>query len=97
MVIKVFTKTEVERRRLHFDYSCWLGTGEQLAGMFYNITPETPEAPLILDQGYPDLELQQFMFHISGGKANTSYTIQLIAETDEGQIKRDDIAMRVRP
>lgn len=97
MVTKAFVKTQVERRRLHLDYSCWMAEGEQLAGMFAVIDPVTDDAPLILDQGMPNLELDQFIFYISGGRANTSYLVQLIAETDLGQIKRDDISMRVRP
>lgn len=96
-VIKAFAKTVIERRRLYVDYDCWLADNEQLTDLDITIDPITADAPLIVDQGYPDAEMRRLVFYVSEGKANTSYTMQMVVTTTEGQVKRDDIGMRVLP
>ena len=33
--------------------------------------------------------------YVAGGSANISYTISLVVRTDQGQVKKDDIGLRV--
>jgi len=96
-MIKAFTKTVVERRRFHVDYACWLDVNEQLHTLDIVVDPVTADAPLVVDQAYPNAEDTALVFYVSEGKANTSYTMQMIVTTTEGQVKRDDIGMKVIP
>ena len=95
--VKVFRKTSVERRRLYIDYDCWLAPTELLVEFQATIIPYTESQPLVLDNSFPDAEKRRLMMYAAGGKANTSYTIQLVVRTNEGQTKRDDIGIRVQP
>lgn len=96
-VIRTFSKTQVEKRRLYIDYSCWLAAEEQLTDFQVTITPYTEGAALVPETSYPDAEKKRLMMFVSGGKANTNYLLSLVVSTDSGQIKRDDIGMKVMP
>lgn len=95
-VIKTFRKAVVDRRRLHLDYSRWLEDTETLTTLTFTITPLTVP-PLVVDEQYFSTPAKQAVFFATGGLINTSYNIELIATTNEGQIKRDDIALKVKP
>jgi hypothetical protein len=95
--IKIFRKTVVERRRLYIDYSCWLEDSETLTDFQVTTSPYIATAPLIITNAYSDMTFKKMTMFISGGKANTDYTIQMVVRTDQGQTKRDDIGMRVLP
>jgi hypothetical protein len=96
-VVKMFRKTGVERRRLYLDYSCWLEDSEQLADFQVTVNPYTADAPLTLTVGYTDATNKKLAMFVAGGKGNTSYVLQMVVRTDEGQVKRDDIGLRVLP
>jgi hypothetical protein len=95
MSVKQFTKKVIERRRLYVDYSRWLEDTEELSDFQSTVVPYTAENPLWLDTSYPDAENKRLMMYVQGGIANTTYTVQLVVSTDEGQVKRDDISFRV--
>jgi hypothetical protein len=95
MPVKTFRKATVERRRLYIDYDCWLAPTELLTEFQATIIPYTEDAPLILNNSFPDAQQRRLMMYAAGGKANTSYTVQLVVRTNEGQTKRDDIGLRV--
>lgn len=95
--VKTFRKTVVERRRLYIDYDCWLAPTEKLTDLQATIIPYTADAPLVLNNSFPDVEQRRLMMYAAGGKGNTNYTVQLVVRTDEGQTKRDDIGIRVSP
>lgn len=96
-VVKMFTKQPSERRRLYLDYSCWLAVDEVLTNFQVTVMPYTEAAPIAVTSGYPDDEHKKLMMFISGGVANTNYTLQMVATTDAGQIKQDNIGVRVTP
>ena len=93
--LKVYSKSVVERRRLYLDYSCWLAEDEELTNFQMTVTPFITEAPVTVDTSYPDALHKRLMMFVSGGKANTTYTLSMVVQTDAGQVKRDDIGLRV--
>ena len=95
--IKIFKKTVVERRRLYIDYSCWLEDSETLTDFQVTISPYIATAPLVITNAYADATFKKMVMFVSGGKAKTDYTIEMVVRTDEGQVKRDDIGLRVLP
>jgi hypothetical protein len=95
--IKVFRKTVVERKRFYLDYSCWLEEVEQLTNFQVTISPHIPETPITTTVGYTDATNKKLAMFVAGGKGNTDYTLQMVVHTDAGQIKRDDIGLRVLP
>src|SRR5262245_16707693 len=95
-VRKSFSKHTVERRRLYIDYGCWLPENEKLTDFSVIISPTTP-TPLVVDVAFTDVTQRKIAFFASNGTANTTYVIQMIVRTDAGQVKRDDISLRVAP
>ena len=95
--IRIFRKTVVERRRLYIDYSCWLEDSETLTDFQVTISPYIATAPLVITNAYADTTFKKMVMFVSGGKGNTDYTIEMVVRTDEGQVKRDDIGLRVQP
>jgi hypothetical protein len=95
--IKLYQKTAVEKRRLYLDYSCWLEESETLTGFQTVINPVTPDGPLRMDVSYPDVEHTKLMVFASGGVPNQNYVVSMIVNTTAGQIKRDDIGIKVLP
>ena len=96
-IIKSFIKTSIERKRLYLDYSCYLAETETLSDFQTIVRPGTPDAPLMLNLSYPDAERKRMMMYVSGGQPTTSYTIQVIVTTNQAQVKRSDLGMRVVP
>jgi len=96
-VVKTFRKAAVERRRLYLDYSCWLEESEKLIDLQVIVTPNTPEAPVAITSGYTDAEQKKLVIYASGGVPHTEYVMSMTVRTDEGQIKKDDIGLRVTP
>lgn len=96
-ILKTFTKSAVERLRLYIDYSCWLEDTEKLTDFQVVVSPLTSAAPLSADVAFVDVTNKKLSFFAGAGVGNTTYTIQMIVRTDAGQIKRDDIGLRVLP
>lgn len=96
-VVRTYRKAVVERRRLYLDYSCWLPDDEALTDFQVTVSPYTVDAPLTVTTGYPDAAHKKLMMYAAGGQANTNYVVQMVVRTDAGQIKRDDIGLRVTP
>ena len=44
-----------------------------------------------------NVEQTKLAMYVSGGKGNNGYIVQLMVTTDLGQLKRDDIGVRVTP
>ncbi len=95
--LKTLTKDTLERKRLYLDYSCWLEDLEKLTDFRSEVTPFTEDEPLVVDTTYPDATQKKLMVFVSGGLPNTLYTVTLLVRTDAGQVKRDDLGMRVLP
>jgi hypothetical protein len=95
--LKMLSKTAVERRRIYLDYSCWLAEGETLSDFQVSVSPYTEAAPVSVDTTYPDALLQRLMMFVSGGVGNTNYTLSAVIRTNAGQVKRDDLGLRVYP
>jgi len=95
--LKTLTKDALERKRVYLDYSCWLEELEKLTDFQSEVSPFTEGAPLNVDSSYPDATQKKLMLFVSGGLANTLYTVTLLVRTDAGQVKRDDLGMRVLP
>lgn len=96
-VIKTYRKAAVERRRLHLDYSRWLETTETLTDFQVTVTPVETASPVVVNVSYPDLAHKSLVMFASGGIATKNYNLQLVVRTNEGQVKRDDIGLRVNP
>jgi hypothetical protein len=95
--MKMYRKSVVERRRLYLDYSCWLEESEKLTDFQATTIPYTEGAPLTVSAAYTDVAQKKLSMFVGGGKANTDYTIQMVVTTDAGQVKRDDLGLRVTP
>jgi hypothetical protein len=96
-ILKMMSKTAVERRRIYLDYSCWLEPSEKLADFQLTVSPYSEEAPIAVDTTYPDETLKRLMMYVSGGVGNVSYTLSVVIRTDSNQVKRDDFGLRVYP
>jgi hypothetical protein len=96
-VVKVFQKAAAERRRLYIDYSCFLETTESLTDMQVTIIPYTSDSPISITTSYTDSTNKKLTMYAAGGVANTSYVLSLLVSTDQGQVKQDDIGLRVTP
>ena len=94
-VVKTFRKAITERRRLYVDYTCWLEDAEILTNLQVSVAPYTEEAPIVVNQGFVDAAHKKMVIFVSGGEANTSYVLSLLVTTDAGQVKKDDIGIRV--
>jgi hypothetical protein len=95
--LKIMTKTAVERRRVYLDYSCWLEDTEKLSDFQISVSPYSEGAPIGVDTTYPDETLKKLMMYVSGGVGGVSYTMSVVVRTDAGQVKRDDLGLRVYP
>ena len=93
--LKIYRKAAIERRRLYFDYSCWLEETEALSSFQITVSPYTAEAPLTATGGYTDATNKKIVLFVGAGLANTSYVLQMVVGTDAGQVKRDDIGVMV--
>ena len=96
-IVKTFRKAAVERRQLIVDYSCWLQEAEELTGFQTLVEPLTADAPLTVSITYSDAARTKLSMFVAGGKGNNGYVVQLLVTTDLGQLKRDDIGVRVTP
>lgn len=94
-VLKGFTKRSIERKRYTLEYDCWLSEGEVLADFTIAITPTSVSNPLVADGAYSNPEHTGISTYLSGGNAGVAYTVTFIATTSMGQIKSDDIQIRV--
>jgi hypothetical protein len=95
MIIKMYRKYVTERRRLYIDYKCWLEELEKLTDIQVTVFPSTPDNPISLTTGYTDVSQKELVFFAAGGVAGTTYTLAVVVRTDAGQIKRDDIGLKV--
>lgn len=96
-VVKTFRKTAAERRRLYLNYECWLGEPEILTDFQATVSPLTSSTPLTLSIAYTDAAKKKLTMFAGGGLANTGYVVSMLVRTDAGQIKQDDIGIRVTP
>jgi hypothetical protein len=96
-VVKTFRKTVTERKRLYLDYACWLESSEVLTGFQVTVNPYTEAAPISVTTSYPDAEHKKLMMFVGGGSGNINYTLSMVVTTDAGQVKQDDIGVRVTP
>jgi hypothetical protein len=95
--IKTYRKATVERRRLYLDYSCWLEDTETLTSFQVTVNPFTEDTPITVNTSYPDADHKRLVMFVGGGAANTNYTLSMVVNTDAGQVKKDDIGLRVTP
>jgi hypothetical protein len=89
-----FQQTPVEKKRYVFDYSCWLDEHETLTQYVVVVQPGTTPA-LVASGAYADPAGKIMAVLVSGGVNKTIYTVSMIVTTSTGQVKRDDIQMRI--
>ena len=93
-VLSSFGKTSLEKKRYTLDYACWLDEGESLADFAIVVSPSTDPA-LVASGAYGNAENNRITVYLSHGKPGGLYTVSFIATTTQGQIKQDDLQMRV--
>ena len=96
-LVKTFRKTVIERKRLYLDYNCWLAEDEELTDFQVTVNPYTEAAPIAVTTSYPDAAHKKLMMFVGGGAGNTNYVLSMVVTTDAGQVKQDDIGLRVSP
>ena len=96
-LVRTFRKAAIERRRLYLDYSCWLADTETLVDLQVTVSPFTEDEPIAITSAFPDPGYKKLVFFASGGVPNTDYVISTVVRTNEGQVKKDDIGLRVTP
>lgn len=96
-LVKTYRKSTVERKRLYLGYQCWLATDEKLTDFQVSVDPYTADAPVTVSTSYTDATNKKLMMFVGGGVGNTNYTLSMVVTTDAGQVKRDDIGIRVTP
>ena len=95
--LRVLRKAVIERRRLYLDYSCWLEEAEELTDFQSEVAPYSVEAPVVVDTVYADATNKKLMVYVSGGVANVAYVLAMLVQTSAGQVKRDELGLRVTP
>jgi hypothetical protein len=95
-VLKAFNKSPVERKKYTLNYICWLETTETVAGFTITVTPVTDDAPLVVSGAFVDPTFKRVTTYLGGGKAGTLYTVRFVATTSLGQIKADDLQLKVQ-
>jgi hypothetical protein len=93
--LKSFTKQTIERKRYMLRYDCWLDDGETLADFVVLISPSSETTPLIAESAFVDPSFTLLTTYLSGGVPGVIYTVRFVATTSLGQVKSDDIQMRV--
>ena len=96
-IIKHFRKAAIERRKLYVDYTCWLEEAEKLVDLQVVVSPLTEESPVAISSAFPDPAYKKLVIYASGGVPHTEYVVSMIVRTDAGQIKKDDIGLKVTP
>ena len=94
-VLRGFGKSAVERKRYTLDYACWMDEGETLSDFTILVSPDTQPNPLVAEGAYVDPTYQMITTYVSGGAPGVAYTVRFIANTSAGQIKSDDLQIRV--
>lgn len=89
-----FAKANIEKKRYTLDYECWLDEGETLVDFAIVITPATTP-PLVASGAYGNAANTRITVYLSQGLVGAVYTVMFIATTSQGQVKRDDLQMRV--
>lgn len=89
-----FIQAPIEAKKYVWDYSCWLTEGELLSAYTVAVSPPTVP-PLIAKGAFPDVTKKKMSVTITGGINKQNYRVMMLVTTSEGQIKRDDIQMRV--
>jgi hypothetical protein len=95
--IKIFRKKSADKRRMYLDYSCWMADDEVLSAFQVTVSPFTEELPLVVTTSYPDVAHKRLMMFVAGGKTNQNYTLAVLASTDQGQIRQDNLGIMVVP
>lgn len=90
-----FVKHPIERKRYVVDYSRWLDAPEILQGVSIVVSPATAP-PLLAEATFVDDDLMTVVTYFSGGLSGTIYDAAFIISTDQGQIKRDLVAVQVQ-
>lgn len=93
-VLSSYAKTSLEKKRYTLDYACWLDDGESLADFAIVVSPSTAP-PLIASGAYGNAEANRITVYLSQGMPGGLYTVSFIATTTQGQVKQDDLKMRV--
>ena len=94
MRIGRYLKTPAEVKRYSIEYGDWLDTGEYVSSALMTISPTTSPALAILSQSIP-VNGTSLSFFISGGLADTTYTVDVKMTTSAGQVKEDTITFVV--
>ena len=94
MAIAKYTQSPTEKKIYRVDYSSWLGDGETIASAVATATPDTPSSPFVATALLASLT--DISVTISGGEADTPYTVKALVTTTAGQIKEDCIEIDVR-
>jgi hypothetical protein len=92
--LAAFQKRAIEKKRYTLDYSCWLDEGELLADFAIVVTPATVPA-LVASGAYSDPTSTKITTYVGGGMVGVFYQVTFVATTSQGQVKRDDLQMRV--
>ncbi len=90
-----FQQSEEETKRYTLDYSPWLDTAELLKRVDFTVTPET-QPPLEVVTSAILAGNTEIVFFVAGGVDRVTYTLEVIATTNGGQVKEDTLTIRVR-
>lgn len=93
--LKAFSKLAVERKKYTLNYSCWLENAEVLADFALQVTPATDDAPLVPSGAFVDPTFKRITTYLAGGKPGVLYTVRFVATTSIGQVKADDLQVKV--
>lgn len=95
-VLKAFVKTAIERKRYTLNYACWLENSEALSDFAIQVTPATEDAPLLPSGAFVDPTFKRITTYLAGGTPGVLYTVRFVATTSLGQVKSDDLQLKVQ-
>lgn len=91
-----FIKSPAEAKRYKIEYSDWLDTGEYCASVTFAVSPTSAGAPLVVINDIIAASSTEVVIFVSGGVANSTYTVVIRMTTTGNQVKEDTISFVVR-
>jgi hypothetical protein len=95
MPLKKLIKSPIERKRYTVDYDEWLDVGETLATTTFTVSPSSADI-LQIDAYAIATDGRSVAIFISHGDSAVTYTVDVKATTNTGQVKEDTIIVAVR-
>lgn len=91
-----FIKAPAEAKRYRIEYNDWLDTGEYCASVTFAVSPTSGVTPLSIFSDTIGASSTALTIFVTGGAADTQYTVTVNMTTSGNQVKQDTLVFTVR-